>query len=75
MVIADALEIVSLKAKARRLYLQIHHRSDMSCGAHLAEFIRPDIVRAKQEFNETMARLAELDPEAKALLEKCGQLA
>ncbi len=72
--IAGALEIVSLKAKARRLYLHIHRRSDMDCGAHLAELIRPDIVKAKHEFNETMARLAKLDPEAKALLEKCGQL-
>lgn len=72
--VSNALEAAALRAKARRLYLQIQSRSDLSCGVALTDFIRPDVPRAVEEFNETMKRLAEIDPEAAALLKKEGPL-
>jgi len=61
------LEIVALKAEARRLYSRIAWRSDLSCGAHLTDFIRPDVPRDEARFNQIMERLREIDPEARAL--------
>lgn len=73
--ITAAIEIAILRRKARRLYLKIHDRADgLSCGAHLADFIRPDIPVMEAEFNKTMRRLAELDPKARKLIEKHGEL-
>jgi len=67
--------IALLKAKAKRLYVAYHKGAgDMSCGIHLAEFIRPSLCKLRVEFNETMTQLAKLDPEAKALIEKMGPL-
>lgn len=60
----NALEIAALKAKAKRLYLQISARSDLSCGASLTDSIRPDVAKATDEFNAIMKRLAELDQSA-----------
>jgi len=61
------LEIVALKAEARRLYSRIARRSDLSCGAYLTDFIRPDVSRDEARFNQIMERLREIDPEARAL--------
>lgn len=73
--LGDAMRIVVLKAEARRLYLSMHSQyGDFRCGAHLAEFIRPGLAKQRARFNEVMAELATLDPEAKAILEKAGAL-
>lgn len=73
--IAISFRAQALKAQARRLYLDIARQSDgFSCGAHLAEFIRPSLRAMKDEFNETMRQLAELDPAAAAVIEKDGPL-
>lgn len=40
----NALRIAHLKQRASKLCLSIHSRTDgLSCGAKLADFIRPDI--------------------------------
>jgi hypothetical protein len=68
------IRIMILRRRARKLCLYIHQRSMMSCGARLADFIRPDIPRAVAWFNETMADLALIDPAAKEALERNGPL-
>lgn len=74
MSLETTFRIVLLKAKAKRLYLGIRRRSDLPCGAHLTDYIRPDVPAMIREFNETMAELATLDPEAKATIEREGRL-
>jgi hypothetical protein len=60
--ISQNMKIIALKSKARRLYLKIQSRSDeLSCGAHLADVIRPDIAEMEREFNSVMAKLRQLD--------------
>lgn len=66
------LRELRLKKEARELYLKIQQRSDMSCGAHLADMVRPDIAQAEQRFREVMLELAEIDPAAKKLIETEG---
>jgi hypothetical protein len=56
-------EISRLKRRARRLYLRIRERRDIGCGAHLAEFIRPDIGVDEAELGRIFARLREIDPD------------
>lgn len=63
-----------LKRQARRLYLQIASRYDLSCGAYLTEFIRPDVVELRRRFNAKMQRLAEIDPAAAKVVERSGRL-
>lgn len=61
----NELRLCHLKRKARRLYLAIHRRSDgLSCGAHLADMIRPDIGRMEKEFESVMDEIRVLDPSA-----------
>jgi hypothetical protein len=67
MQMQHALEVAALKSEARRLYLKIVRRSDMSCGARLTDFIRPDVPANEARFNEIMDRLREIDPDARAL--------
>lgn len=74
MSIAKQFKIIRLKQEARSLYLQIHRRSDLGCGAHLTDFIRPDVPRAVERFNAVMRELATMDPEAAAVLARCGEL-
>ena len=58
-----ALRINYLKAKARRAYERYWRElSELSCGRTLGEEISPGMMGAKREFNETMERLAKLDP-------------
>jgi hypothetical protein len=61
---AQTFEILTLKSRARHLYRHIQRRSDLSCGAHLTDFIRPDIAKAEREFETVVARLREIDPSA-----------
>jgi hypothetical protein len=57
-----------LKAKLRRLYMRIMSEADdMSCGAHLAGYIRPRNLDAIAEFNLTLVKLQKIDPEARHL--------
>jgi hypothetical protein len=73
MNLKTAMRIAALKAKARRLYLEIHQRSNaLDCGAHLARVVSPGISRAERQFQETMATLASIDPDAQALVERYG---
>lgn len=57
-------EIDQLKRRARQLYARIQARSDLSCGAHLTDIIRPDVALAEIEFQKVMARLRLIDPSA-----------
>jgi hypothetical protein len=70
-----AMKIIKLRHEARRLYMSIRGRSDMSCGAHLQDFIRPDIREKELAFDRIMDELATLDPEAAKLQAKVGRLA
>jgi len=66
-------KVAALKIQARQLYLRIAAiRAEYSCGAKLASFMSPRLSQAEREFAETMRKLAEVDPEAKALVEKEG---
>jgi len=57
------LRIALLKAKVRSAYRQYHAELDsMSCGKAIGETINSRMYRAKVEFNETMDKLAKLDP-------------
>jgi len=56
------LEIAALKAEARALRWKIIQRSDLPCGAHIANMLRPDIAAAEARFDEIMDRLREIDP-------------
>lgn len=58
------IKIAMLKRRARALYLEMHSGNDLSCGAHLADFIRPSLAKAEAEFEAVMAQLRELDPAA-----------
>ena len=51
-----------LRRKARRLYLKANNFDDLDCGRHLAEYIYPDIHRAKERFNEVYSKIQKLDP-------------
>jgi len=52
-----------LKYKARRAYSRYWAEvSSLSCGRTLAEHVSSGVSSAKREFNETMDKLAKLDP-------------
>lgn len=54
-----------LMRKARSEYRMYHWRLDqLSCGATLGELVSPSALRHKIKFNETMDKIAKLDPKA-----------
>lgn len=57
------LRIKRLKLKAKGLYTSYHHLlAKYDCGNNLSEFLNPDITRVRDDFNEVMKNLKELDP-------------
>lgn len=62
--IKKAAKLKMLKIKAQRLYRKAEDFDYMSCGRTLAEYIRPDIGIARQEFNKVWDEIRELDPGA-----------
>jgi len=59
-------ELNKLKKKAKILYQKAMAFGDMSCGRALAEHIRPEIYKARKEFNLVWKKIQELDPAAPA---------
>jgi hypothetical protein len=57
-------ELERLKKEAKSLYLKAVDFDDLSCGRQLAEFLRPDVGLARAKFNETWAKIRELDSKA-----------
>jgi hypothetical protein len=58
------LRIKRLKLKAKGLYTSYNHLcSKYDCGKDLSQFLNPDIIKIKDEFNEVMKKLKELDPD------------
>jgi len=59
------LRLKFLQLKAKNLYIEIkQQQSAYSCGSALAEYINPDLMRAKQEFNEIWEEIRLLDSNA-----------
>jgi hypothetical protein len=62
--LATSIEIGKLKLKARRLHRRIESELDsVDCGLSLLTFIRPHVGRIVTEFDETVARLKQIDPD------------
>ena len=60
---AKSAKITKLKMKARRLYIKYTDKVGAnSCGIALSEYISPDLVSIKEEFNAVFKELKELDP-------------
>lgn len=60
---AKSAKITKLKMKARRLYIKYTDKVGAnSCGITLSEYISPDLVSIKKEFNAVMIELKALDP-------------
>ena len=59
--IAQELRIVAMKRKARRL-LTAHRQMAGGDSGVLAAYVSPSLARTAQRFNDTMDRLAQLDP-------------
>lgn len=56
-------EVNRLKAKAKKHYREYYAEAEAyDCGFSIAEVINPRMLRAKVAFNETMDKLAKLDP-------------
>lgn len=63
MTIRKYIRINALKLKAKGLYTSYHHMLEKyDCGNNLSEYINPDIVKTKDEFDAVMKNLKELDP-------------
>lgn len=64
-------EIKRLKLQAARALRALQSRThDLDCGWSLACQIRPELPKLKQTFDDTMAALARIDPEAAELLKR-----
>lgn len=56
-------KISSLKKKAAKLYTDYKYMIEpYDCGTELAEYINPELVKIKTDFNAIMVELKELDP-------------
>lgn len=64
--VMNAIKIRLLKRRARALYQKIHSADDWSCGAAIADHIRPGIAEAEREFATVMAELRAIDSSAPA---------
>lgn len=59
----NIIKIAVLKRKVRKYYRQYHSALDnLSCGKSLGEYISSDASAAKKKVNETLDKLAILDP-------------
>jgi len=61
-------KIKKLKRRAKKLN-RVYYKAlnEFSCGAALAEYINPDIMKLRVEFNKVWKELSELDPECPKL--------
>ncbi len=56
------IKIMLLKRKVRSLYKSYHNIcNNYSCGNNLAEYVNSNLSFIKNKFNETIAKLKELD--------------
>ena len=55
------LKAWNLKRKARNLYYIIEKEADLGCGIGLAEYIRPQLVTKRQEFEVLVSQAKAVD--------------
>lgn len=71
--LADWMLCAHYKDKARRLYLAIaREQRRISCGADLQDVISPRIGEKIAELHATLTKLATIDPDCRALIEREG---
>jgi hypothetical protein len=71
--LANMVNANHLKTKARALYLRIAREQErITCGAHLQDIIAPRIAADIAELHRILTRLAEIDPAARAMIDKNG---